>query len=336
MPAPSTAPLLRAYRGDRPEVTPVWFAPSPGVVPRDGVALLDACLSPALVAELTVEPVRRHGTDAAVLFTDPVVPLLLAGVDLTVAPGAGPVVARPVRTALDVLALRPIDPAVLAPVAEAVGLAVQELGGVPLIAIAGAPYTLASLLVEGGPTADQRRARTLMYDDPHTWATLLNWCADVSGAFLRVQVEAGAAAARLVDPSVGSLSEQQYVRRVAPHSQRAFSHLRGLDVPKVHSALGGGGFLRAMHAIGAEVLGVDWRVPLDDAEQRLGGGVPLQGNLDPAILAAPWAVLRAHLDDVLDRGLAAPAHVLTLGGDLPPDTDPDVLTRIVEYVHARG
>ncbi len=336
------APLLRAYRGDRPEVTPVWFMRQAGrSLPeyrelRTDVAMLDACLTPELASEITLQPVRRHGVDAAILFSDIVVPVLLAGVDVTIVPGKGPVIADPIRTPADVLKLRPIDPDALAPIAEAVRLTVEQLGDVPLIGFAGAPFTVASYLVEGGPSKDQLRARTLMYDDPHTWATLLNWCADVSGAFLKAQVEAGASAVQLFDSWVGSLSEQQYVRRVAPHSKRALSHLRGFDVPKVHFGLGGGNFLKAMHGIGADVMGIDWRLPLDEAEERLGGGVPLQGNLDPAILGAPWPILQAHIDDVLDRGLAAPAHVMNLGHGVPPETDPDVLTRIVEYVHERG
>jgi uroporphyrinogen decarboxylase len=174
----------------------------------------------------------------------------------------------------------------------------------------------------------------MMYTEPHAWATLLNWCADVSGAFLQAQVLAGASAAQLFDSWVGSLSEQQYVRRVAPHSKRALSHLRGLEIPKVHFGVGSNEVLVAMRDIGADVMGVDWRIPLDEANRRLGGTVPLQGNLDPALLGAPEHILQAHVADVIDRGREAPAHVLNLGHGVPPTTDPDVLTRIVEQVHA--
>jgi uroporphyrinogen decarboxylase len=298
--------------------------------------MLDACLTPELASEITLQPVRRHGVDAAIFFSDIVIPVLLAGVEVEIVTGKGPVIASPLRTASDINALRPIDPDALAPIREAVTRTVEELGATPLIGFAGAPFTLASYLVEGGPSKDQQRARTLMYSEPHAWATLLNWCADVAGEFLRAQVEAGASAVQLFDSWVGSLSEQQYVRRVAPHSARVFSHLRGYDVPKVHFGLGSGEFLPAMRAVGADVIGVDWRTPLDEAERRLGGGVPLQGNVDPALLGAPWHVLEAHLDDVLDRGLSAPSHVLNLGHGVPPETDPDVLTRIVDYVHERG
>jgi uroporphyrinogen decarboxylase len=334
--------LIRAYRGDRPEVTPIWFMRQAGrSLPeyrelRVGTRMLDACLTPELASEITLQPVRRHGVDAAIFFSDIVVPVLLAGVGVDIVAGKGPVIEHPIRSAADVAALRPIDPDSLAPISEAVALTVAALGDTPLIGFAGAPFTLASYLVEGGPSKDQQRARTMMYADPQSWAVLLNWCADVAGEFLKAQVLAGASAVQLFDSWVGSLSEQQYVRRVAPHSARVFSHLRGFEVPKVHFGVGSGELLPAMRAVGADVVGVDWRIPLDEAERRLGGGVPLQGNIDPALLGAPWKVLQAHLDDVLDRGLAAPAHVMNLGHGVPPETDPDVLTRIVEYVHERA
>jgi len=296
--------------------------------------MLDACLTPDLAAEITLQPVRRHKVDAGIFFSDIVIPLKLAGVEVEIVSGKGPVMANPIRTASDVAALRPLDPEALAPIREAVGIVVAELGSTPLIGFAGAPFTLASYLVEGGPSKDQIRARTMMYADPHAWANLLNWCADVTGMFLRAQVEAGASAAQLFDSWVGSLSEQDYVRRVAPHSKRALSALRGIEVPKVHFGVGSGEVLKAMHSIGADTMGVDWRIPLDEANRRLGGTVPLQGNLDPALLAAPWQTLEAHVRDVVRRGQDAPAHVLNLGHGVPPETDPAVLTRIVELVHS--
>jgi uroporphyrinogen decarboxylase len=300
---------------------------------RVGNAMLDACLTPELASEITLQPVRRHGVDAAILFSDIVIPLKLAGVSVEIVPGRGPVIEHPIRTPSDVAALRPLDPDALQPIIDAVGLTVSQLGSTPLIGFAGAPFTLASYLVEGGPSKDQLRARTLMFSDPQSWATLLNWCADVTGAFLRAQIVAGASAAQLFDSWVGSLSEMNYVRRVAPHSKRALDALRGLDVPKVHFGVGSGEVLYAMRAIGADVMGVDWRIPLDEANRRLGGTVPLQGNIDPALLAAPWKVLEAHVRDVVERGRDAPSHVVNLGHGVPPETDPDVLTRIVQLVH---
>ncbi|HEX4444327.1 MAG TPA: uroporphyrinogen decarboxylase [Galbitalea sp.] len=352
MPLPETHPLLnggtadsaliRAYRGERTARLPVWFMRQAGrSLPeyrelRIGTQMLDACLAPELSSEITMQPVRRHGVDAAIFFSDIVIPMKLAGVAVEIVPGRGPVLEKPIRTASDVAALRPLDPDTLAPIRDGVAATVAQLGATPLIGFAGAPFTLASYLVEGGPSKDQQRARTLMFSDPHTWAALLNWCADVTGEFLRAQIEAGASAGQLFDSWVGSLSELNYLRRVAPHSRRALDHLRGLDVPTVHFGVGSGELLHAMHSIGADVMGVDWRIPLDKAESRLGGGVPLQGNIDPALLAAPWPVLESHVRDVVTRGLAAPSHVVNLGHGVPPETDPDVLTRIVELVHDLG
>lgn len=334
--------FVRAVRGERTERTPVWFMRQAGRslpeyrAAREGTDMLEACLTPALAAEITLQPVRRHGVDAAILFSDIVVPVLLAGVDVRIVPGRGPVLDEPIRTPSDVLRLRPIDPDALAPISEAVRLTVAELGSTPLIAFGGAPFTLASYLVEGGPSKDQLRARSLMYSDPHAWAALLNWCADVTGAFLRAQVEAGASAAQLFDSWIGSLSRRDYQRRVAPHSKRALDALRGLEVPKLHFGVGSGEVLDLLPGLGVDAVGVDWRIPLDEASARLGGGVPLQGNIDPALLVAPWPVLQAHVEDVLDRGLAAPAHIVNLGHGVPPETDPEVLTRVVEFVHARS
>ncbi|MDI2098348.1 uroporphyrinogen decarboxylase [Ruicaihuangia caeni] len=336
----SSSPLIRAYRGERPERMPVWFMRQAGrSLPeyrelRANGDMLEACLTPTMASEITLQPVRRHGVDAGIFFSDIVIPVKLAGVDVSIVPGRGPVLSQPIRTASDVLALRPLDPEALAPIREAVALTVAELGSTPLIGFAGAPFTLAAYLVEGGPSKDHLRARSLMHSDPHTWAMLLNWAADVSGQFLRAQVEAGASAVQLFDSWVGSLSEADYVRRVAPHSARVFSHLRGFDVPKVHFGVGSGELLPAMRAVGADVIGVDWRLPLDVASARLGGDVPLQGNIDPALLSAPWPALEAHVRRVVELGRAAPAHVVNLGHGVPPETDPTVLTRVVELVHS--
>ena len=301
---------------------------------RIGTEMLDACLNPELSSEITLQPVRRHRVDAGIFFSDIVVPLKLAGVDVDIVPGRGPLLGAPIRSAADVAALRPLDPDALAPIAEGVARAVAELGVTPLIGFAGAPFTLAAYLVEGGPSKDHLRARTLMHADPTTWDALLTWAADVTGAFLRAQVMAGASATQLFDSWVGSLSVADYEARVAPFSARAISHLNGLGVPVVHFGVGTGELLRSMHAIGADVMGVDDRIPLDEASRRLGSDVPLQGNINPAMLAAPWPVLEAHVLDVIERGRAACSHVLNLGHGVPPETDPDVLTRIVELAHS--
>lgn len=303
---------------------------------RVGTDMLDACLDPALASEITLQPVRRHGVDAGIFFSDIVIPVKLAGVAVRIVAGRGPVLEHPVRTAADVAALPPLDPARLAPIREAVALTVSELGPTPLIGFAGAPYTLASYLVEGGPSKEQLRTRALMHSDPATWAALLTWCAEVTGAFLAAQIEAGAQAGQLFDSWAGSLGLADYTERVAPFSVRALAPARELGVPLVHFGVGTGELLAAMRDVGVDAVGVDWRLPLDEAAHRVGRDVTLQGNIDPALLRAPWPVLEAHVADVLERGRAARAHVLNLGHGVPPDTDPGVLTRIVEFVHAQG
>jgi len=303
---------------------------------RVGTDMLDACLNPELASEITLQPVRRHGVDAGIFFSDIVIPVRLSGVDVRIVAGRGPVLENPVRTAADVAALPPLDPEALAPIREAVALTVAELGTTPLIGFAGAPYTLASYLVEGGPSKEQLRTRALMHSDPETWSALLTWCAKITGAFLAAQIEAGASAGQLFDSWAGSLSLADYTQHVAPFSARALEPVRELGVPLVHFGVGTGELLAAMRDVGVDTVGVDWRLPLDEAVRRLGPDVSVQGNIDPALLRAPWPVLEAHIADVLERGRTARAHVLNLGHGVPPDTDPTVLTRIVEFVHAHG
>lgn len=335
----SGSSLVRALRGERSTVPPVWFMGQAGPslpehrAARGGADALDACLDPDLVSELSLQPVRRHRVDAAVLFSAVMVPVKLAGIDVRQVPGRGPVVDDPVRSAADVLRLRPIEPESLAPIAAAVTASVAELANTPLIVCGGAPFTLASYLIEGRPSPNHLRARAMMYADPHSWAALLNWCADVTGAYLRTQVMAGASVAQLMDPAMGVLSRRDYQRRVAPHSRRAFDSLRGLDVPRVHFGLASGDVVDLLPGLGATAVGVDWRTPLDEASTRLGHTVALQGNLDPALLAAPWPTLESHVRDVMNRADVAAAHVMNLGDRVPSGTDPDVLTRIVATVH---
>lgn len=335
-------PLLTALRGTRPERLPVWFMRQAGrSLPeyralRVGTRMLDACLDPAVAAEITLQPVRRHGVDAAVFFSDIVVPLKLAGVDVEIEPGRGPVFASPVRSAADVARLTAIDPGEIAaaadPVREAVRLVVAELGATPVIGFAGAPFTLAAYLVEGGPSKEHLRARAMMHADPDAWHALAGWLAAVSRAFLEAQIEAGAAAVQLFDSWAGSLSRDDYLAFVAPHSRAA---LESLAVPRIHFGVGTSHLLADLRLGGvAEAVGVDWRTPLDQATARLGDEVTVQGNIDPALLAAPWSVLEQHVRDVIARGRAARAHVLNLGHGVPPDTDPEVLTRIVALAHS--
>lgn len=336
----SHAPLLRALAGDRPDTTPVWFMRQAGrSLPeyrelRVGTRMLDACLTPDLAAEITLQPVRRHGVDAAVFFSDIVIPLRLAGVDVEIEPGRGPVFADPVRTRADVDRITAIDPEALdtTAIAEAVRIVTAELGDTPLIGFAGAPFTLAAYLVEGGPSKEHLRARAMMHTDPEAWNLLAGWLSRVSRRFLEAQRDAGAATVQLFDSWAGSLNPADYRAHVAPHSKAAVTNL---GVPVIHFGVGTGPFLGDMRLDGtASAVGVDWRQPLDEAAAILGGEVTVQGNIDPAMLQAPWEVLEAHVRDVIERGRAARAHILNLGHGVPPETDPDQLTRIVELAHS--
>ena len=339
---PAESALLQAYRGHRPDTIPVWFMRQAGrslpeyKATRAGTAMLDACLTPELAAEITLQPVRRHGVDAAIFFSDIVVPLKLAGVDVDIVPGRGPVFGRPIRDAADLadLVAHDLTDDALAPIEQAVALTVAELGDVPLIGFAGAPFTLASYLVEGGPSKDQLRARTLMQADPEAWRTLTAHLARISGAFLAAQVRAGAQAVQLFDSWAGGLSEADYRAGALPASTEALAAVQG-RVPIVHFGTGTALLLAAMRDAGADVIGVDHRIPLDAASALLGGTTPVQGNIDPAFLAAPWPVLERHLEAVVEAGRAAPSHVLNLGHGVPPETDPGVLTRIVDWAHGR-
>ncbi|MGY3320285.1 uroporphyrinogen decarboxylase [Arthrobacter sp. TE12232] len=334
------SPLITAYRGGKPSRRPVWFMRQAGrslpeyLKVREGVAMLDSCLRPELASEITLQPVRRHDVDAAIFFSDIVIPLKLAGVGVDIVPGVGPVLDVPVRTAADVAALPQLTWEALEPIREAVRLTVAELGSTPLIGFAGAPFTLAAYMVEGKPSRDHLGPRTMMHADPETWTALANWAADASGMFLRAQLEAGASAAQLFDSWAGSLGLADYQRYVAPASSRALDHVRDLGAPLIHFGTGTSELLVAMHDVGVDVVGVDYRLPLDEANRRLGGTVPLQGNIDPALLSAPWEILEAHVRDVIAAGSAAPGHVLNLGHGVPPETDPEVLTRVVELIHS--
>ncbi len=250
--------------------------------------------------------------------------------------GRGPVIASPVRSRADVDRLRPLDPDQLGFVAESVGLLVAELGPVPLIGFAGAPFTLASYLVEGGPSKDYAATKSLMVGEPALWHDLCSWLAELSGTFLRTQVLAGASAVQLFDSWAGSLSAADYAAYAQPYSAQALAAVADLEVPRIHFGVGTSELLGAMGAAGAEVVGVDWRVPLAEASRRIGPSYAVQGNLDPALLGAPWPVLAERVRDVLRSGAEAPGHIFNLGHGVPPDADPDVLARIVDLVHAEA
>lgn len=415
--------LLAALNGQRPARTPVWFMRQAGrslpeyrqLRAQVNLPMLEACLNPQVVAQATLQPVRRHGVDAAIFFSDIMVPLRLAGVDVEIKPQVGPVLSAPIRTRDDVerllgcgfgqgtwvshdgathqgaegvAALReaialiltevgtpaqapkpgalqqgmpqplaqaqpasptqPADPAqaqlaastpATMPQASQQAQA-QPTGWTPLIGFGGAPFTLAAYLVEGKPSRDHLAARSLMHADPPTWDLLMRWCAQVTGDFIALQISCGASAAQLFDSWAGSLSPTDYRERVAPYSALAIARAReaispttGKAAPLIHFATGSARLLPQMLAAGAQAVGVDDRTELDWAIDQLGGSCPVQGNLNPALLTAPWPVIEQAIVECLRAGRQAPGHVFNLGHGVPPTTDPAVLTRIVEFVH---
>ena len=333
------APLLRALRGEPVERIPVWFMRQAGrSLPeyravRQRATLLEITHSPELAAEVTLQPVRRHGVDAAILFSDIVTPLEAIGVDVDIRPGVGPVIATPVRSSRDLRRLRPFEPAADAPwLGEAVRLACSELSG-PLSGFAGGPFTLASYLIEGGPSKAQARAKALMLADPATWRKLLERLADIVLASLAAQVQAGALAVQVFDSWIGSLSARHYTAHVLPVVRRLFDELAALGVPRIYFGLGTGHLLEPIGSVGPDAVGLDWRVPLAEGRLRLPSGGALQGNRDPVACLAPRPVLEAEVAEVLAR---APGRgfVFNLGHGVLPETDPGSLTRVVELVHA--
>ncbi|GGK40850.1 uroporphyrinogen decarboxylase [Nocardia camponoti] len=339
------APFLAAATGATPTRRPVWFMRQAGrSLPeyrelRKGVGMLESCFNPELVCEITMQPVRRHDVDAAILFSDIVVPLKAAGIDLDIVAGVGPVVASPVRSVADVRALPRLAAEEVGAVAEGVRLLTKELGDTPLIGFAGAPFTLASYLVEGGPSKNHERTKAMMHADPETWHALLGALTDITIAFLQAQLAAGIDALQLFDSWAGALSLADYREYVLPHSQRVFAEVAEAGVPRFHFGVGTGELLDAMGEAGADVVGVDWRVPLTEAVRRVGPGKGLQGNLDPAILFAGFDAVEsetrrivAEADEALTLG--ATGHVFNLGHGVLPDTDPTVLTDLVALIHS--
>lgn len=382
--------LLAALNGQRPARTPVWFMRQAGrslpeyrqLRAQVNLPMLEACLNPQVVAQATLQPVRRHGVDAAIFFSDIMVPLRLAGVDVEIKPQVGPVLSAPIRTRDDVERLlgrgfgqgawTSHDGAAhqgaegVAALREAIALILTELGTpaqapqpgasqqgapqplaqaqpadwTPLIGFGGAPFTLAAYLVEGKPSRDHLAARSLMHADPPTWDLLMRWCAQVTGDFMALQISCGASAAQLFDSWAGSLSPTDYRERVAPYSALAIARAReatspttGKAAPLIHFATGSARLLPQMLAAGAQAVGVDDRTELDWAIGQLEGSCPVQGNLNPALLTAPWPVIEQAIVECLRAGRQAPGHVFNLGHGVPPTTDPAVLTRIVEFVH---
>jgi uroporphyrinogen decarboxylase len=337
MTTPRDSTFLRAIRGEAVDHTPVWYMRQAGrslpeyLKVREGVGMLESCMNPDLVTEITLQPVRRYGVDAAIFFSDIVLPLKAVGVDLDIKPGVGPVVADPVRTRADVDAIPDLTPEHVPFTTAAIRSLVAELGGTPLIGFAGAPFTVASYLVEGGPSKDHAATKAMMFGAPDVWEALLGKIARISAAYLRVQIEAGASAVQLFDSWAGALTPGDYRRSVMPHSAAVLGAVADLDVPRIHFGVGTGSLLPLMAEAGADVVGVDWRTPLESAIPLVGDRA-VQGNLDPTLVFAPSDVMTARAAEILEAGRAAKGHVFNLGHGVLPSTDPDQLKRLTEFV----
>jgi uroporphyrinogen decarboxylase len=339
VPAPlSESVFLRAVRGDAVPHPPVWFMRQAGrSLPeyrtiREGTAMLEACMDPALVTEITMQPVRRYGVDAAIFFSDIVLPLKAVGVDLDIKPGVGPVVAQPVRTLANVTAIPDLAPEHVPYITEAVRTLVAELDGTPLIGFAGAPFTVASYLVEGGPSKDHARTKAMMFGAPDVWDALMRKIAAISAAYLEVQVAAGASAVQLFDSWAGALTPDDYRDHVMPHSAAVLERAGRLGVPRIHFGVGTGNLLPLMAEAGADVVGIDWRTPLATGIAQVGDRA-VQGNLDPALVFAPTEVMLRRAAQIIEAGRAARGHVFNLGHGVIPSTDPDQLARLTDFVH---
>lgn len=339
----SDSAFLKAARGEAVPHTPVWFMRQAGrslpeyLKVREGVGMLESCMNAELITEITLQPVRRYGVDAAIFFSDIVLPLKAIGVDLDIVAGVGPVVAHPVRTLEDVAAIPDITPEHLPFITDAVRALTAELaginGGTPLIGFAGAPFTVASYLVEGGPSKEHAKTKALMFGAPDVWDALMRKIGDIAAVFLETQVAAGASAVQLFDSWAGALTPADYVRHVQPYSAAVLERVSALGVPKIHFGVGTSNLLDLMGEAGADVVGVDWRTPLERAIPVVGDrGV--QGNLDPTLVFAPTEVMTARAAEVIEAGRAARGHIFNLGHGVIPSTNPDQLARLTDFVHS--
>jgi uroporphyrinogen decarboxylase len=330
---------MRAVRGEPVPHTPVWYMRQAGrSLPeyrriREGTGMLECCMDADLVTEITLQPVRRYGVDAAIFFSDIVLPLKAVGVDLDIKPGVGPVVATPVRTIADVEAIPDLTPEHVTYITRAIRQLVAELGEVPLIGFAGAPFTVASYLVEGGPSREHALTKAMMFGAPDVWEALLTKIAGISAAYLEVQVAAGASAVQLFDSWAGALTPHDYASHVQPHSAAVLARAGALGVPRIHFGVGTANLLSLMGEAGGDVVGVDWRTPLGAAIGQVGDRA-VQGNLDPTLVFAPPELMTARAAEIIEAGRSARGHVFNLGHGVLPSTDPDQLTRLTEFVQA--
>jgi uroporphyrinogen decarboxylase len=332
--------LVRACRLEQVERTPVWFMRQAGrSLPeyrelRKRYGLFDIAAQAELCAEVTLQPVRRHNVDAAVMFADIMLPVLGMGVEVELVENVGPVVAQPVRSAADVERLTVPEPEDSVPATlESIRLVREALrSDQAVVGFAGGPFTVAGYLVEGKPTREFKVTKACMYGSPDVWHALMGKLADAFARYLRGCVEAGADVVQVFDSWVGALSVDDYREFVAPYSRRV---LEAVDVPTIHFATGDAHLLEERRDVGGDVIGIDWRVPLDTAWQRIGHDRGIQGNLDGALLFAPWDRLEREAGRVLERAGGRPGHIFNLGHGVVPETDPDDLGRLVELVHQR-
>ena len=331
--------MVQTLLGNKQERVPVWFMRQAGrSLPeyrelRKNYSMLESCLIPEIAAEITLQPVRRHGVDAAVFFSDIVIPLKLAKVEVEIVAGVGPVLQNPINTREDFEKLTLIESEAFQPITDAIGIAVAELANTPLLGFGGAPFTLASYLIEGKPSRDIPHCRKMMKENPQLWAEILTWCADVTAQFLRAQIEAGASAIQLFDSWAGRLTVEEYERYALPHSHYVFDKISDLQVPRIHFGVGTGKILKQMLEAGADLISVSNDISISEAINSLGDQVPLQGNLDPEMLFKEWSVIESKCREILLEARLAKSHIFNLGHGVLPDTDPEVLTKLVEFVH---
>ncbi|HUF96536.1 MAG TPA: uroporphyrinogen decarboxylase [Ilumatobacter sp.] len=340
---PNHVPFLAAARGEAARHTPVWFMRQAGrslpeyrSIRGDG-SILDAIKQPELSAEITLQPVRRYGVDAAVLYSDIVVPAHAVGFGIDVKPGTGPVAEHPIRSVADLDRLRALELDDITYVTDTVDLLVAELPhDVPVLAFAGAPFTVGSYLIEGRPSKEYRYTKALMHTDPVTWHDLMDRLASSAITFIDAQLSHGARAFQLFDSWAGSLSRIDYEQFVLPHSRRVFAELAQLhpEAAGIHFGIGCDHLLELMYSAGPQVMGLDWRTPISSARQRLGANTVVQGNLDPALVLAGSDVAVPGARAVLADNAGHPGHIFNLGHGVQPETDPGVLADIVEFVHA--
>jgi uroporphyrinogen decarboxylase len=335
-----TGRFLQAARRQKVDATPVWFMRQAGrSLPeyrklRERYALADIVAQPELCAEVTLQPVRRLGVDAAVMFADIMLPLRGMGVDFDLVENVGPVIAHPVQSAVDVERLHVAGGEEAAPaVITAVRHVVAE-SPVPVICFSGAPFTLASYLIEGGPTRTFEKVKAFMFTEPRAFDLLLEKLAATMAAYLEAQVAAGAQAVQVFDSWVGALAPEDYRSRVAPHTRWIFEKLAPLGVPRIHFGTDTAGLLELIAETGPDLVSLDWRVDLDDGWRRVGFGRGVQGNLDPAVLLAPPDLVRHRAADVLRRAGGRPGHIFNLGHGVPPAASVENLQLLVETVHA--